>query len=159
VKTLPSFDAACIRGRVSAGRDQAGWWKELNDSLKRKGLVPIAPGYTIYHEVSDRDSDIEIVQPVEKSGADSGRIRFRRTEPFQVAAVVVKGPQDQMEQSYALLRKWISENGCRKIGPNREYYYRRDWNESDPLNWLTEIQIPIELAKDGADVLKKSIDN
>ena len=144
VTTLPSLTAACIRIRVASGKDQAARWKELGDCLKQQRIEASAPGYTIYHDVSSQESDIEIVQPVEKAGADSGRIKFVRTEPVQVATVVAQGAQDSVDQSYKLLNEWISANGYAKVGPSRESYYRRDQNEGNPQLWLTEIQLPVE---------------
>jgi D-alanyl-D-alanine carboxypeptidase len=143
-KRLGPSLAASIRESIPSYEAQAALKKELDDYLKAEGLVPDAPAYTLYHGLSGGRPDVEVAQPVEKAGMDTGRIKFARTGPLEVAAMVVEGPPDRTSPSYERLRAWMREKGYESDGPNREYYYRGAWNEADPRYWLTEIQIPVK---------------
>lgn len=143
-KKLASTQIAAVRGRLSSTADQISLRNVLDNCLKQNAVAPKAPAYTVYHGASGREYDVEVVQTVAKPGENSSLVKFRRIDPCEVAAIVVNGRYEQIPRSYEILREWIAENGYEQAGPNREYYFRGEWNETDPMKWLTELQIPVD---------------
>ena len=47
--------------------------------------------------------------------------------------------------AYRSFAKWLQENSQYKMkGSSRQIVHRGPWNEKNPENYLTEIQIPLE---------------
>ncbi len=147
VKRLDDIPVASVRGLVPSYDAQTELRKELDSYLRQSGTVPAAPAYTVYHGAVGEQQDVEVVQAVERRGTDGGRVKFTRREPCKAAGMVVQGSYDHVPDSYQELEQWIAKHGYRRVGPNREYYYLGSWNETDPRQWLTEIQIPVAKAQ------------
>lgn len=142
-KRLYPATTASIRETLPSSDDQKRLWDELNDYLRIRHIAPVAPGFTVYYGNKGRRVDLEIVQPVDQAGTGGDLVRFGKSRPCDMAAIVQKGPLSGTLDSYALLNRWIVENGYQENGPSREYYYKNERNETDPSEFVTEIQIPI----------------
>ena len=134
---------ASIRANLPSYGDQIKPRKELNDCLKAQHIVSTAPGFTIYYGNAGQWVDLEVVQPVAEMGVNSGRVQFKEMAPCDTASILQKGPYTKTPASYSALNQWMKENGYEAAGPAREHYYRGDWNQKDPNEYLTEIQIPV----------------
>jgi DNA-binding transcriptional MerR regulator len=100
-----------------------------------------------YHdgEYKERDIDIELQEAVDKMGVDTPTIKFKRlTRVPEAACVLHKGPYSELRGAYAAVYKWIDGNDCIAVGNPRESYIDGIWNRSDPAEWITEVQVPIE---------------
>lgn len=138
---------ASIRNTLSSSGEQNRLWIELGDFLKKQGIETTAAGFTIYHDDKGRSIDLEVVQPVAELGSDSKRVKFTTMNPLEMACITQKGPYQTLRMAYFAIDRWIAENGYKIIGPNREIWLKGDWNEKDPREWVTEIQIPIKKNK------------
>ena len=71
---------------------------------------------------------------------------YRITEPVPfMASTMVYGAFSNIAGAYLSFAGWLQEDGrYRMSGPNRQIVHRGPWNESEPENYLVEIQIPIE---------------
>ena len=58
-----------------------------------------------------------------------------------------RGPYNRFRESYAEAFRRIEEMGFRVAGHSRTVYVDGIWNEENPENWLSIIQIPIEKSK------------
>jgi effector-binding domain-containing protein len=77
-------------------------------------------------------------------GVETERLKFKKIDRVPAAACLYhKGPYRTIRSSYALLFKWISDNGYVSSDCPRESYVDGIWNKEDENEWLTEIQIPI----------------
>lgn len=59
----------------------------------------------------------------------------------QVASLVYRGGLDQVSDIYEDLYKWIQDVAMRSNGPSRELHL--EWNQKDPFQNVTEIQVPV----------------
>ena len=55
-----------------------------------------------------------------------------------------KGEYNTLREAYAVLMKYISDNGYEIIDNPRERYIDGIWNKENESDYLTEIQIPIK---------------
>jgi len=69
------------------------------------------------------------------------RVRVTDLPAVEVAAVVHRGPMDDIVTLYGALVRWIEDNGYERSGPSRELY--REWREDEPSANVTEIELPI----------------
>jgi DNA-binding transcriptional MerR regulator len=145
LKEMPSQRVASLRGIVPDYGAQGPLWEELSSYLAEHGLKPNAACLTLYHdeEFRERDVDVEVCEPVDAPLAD-GRVRVHDLPAGLVASTVHHGPYDGLNGAYGALMGWISANGYRIVGANREIYLR---NRADhgvaPEDLVTEVQFPV----------------
>ncbi|MFN8376618.1 MAG: MerR family transcriptional regulator [Anaerolineae bacterium] len=122
---------------------------EAAQAIMSKGIAAIAPPFTVYHddEFKPADMDIEIVLPVDKSvtanvALDGGRWLVAREMPAlpQVASIIHNGTYDTLDQSYAAMGQWITENGYHIVGEPHELYLGVPDEHGVAI---TEIQFPV----------------
>jgi DNA-binding transcriptional MerR regulator len=95
-------------------------------------------------EYKDKDIEIEFCEAVTEMGVDTERLKFKKIDRVPAAACLYhKGPYRTIRSSYALLFKWIFDNGYVSSDCPRESYIDGIWNKEDENEWLTEIQVPI----------------
>jgi DNA-binding transcriptional MerR regulator/effector-binding domain-containing protein len=102
--------------------------------------------FIVYHdgEFRETDLDIELCEAVWEAGRDSGDIHFKVVEAVpQAACALHQGPYSSLGASYATLFDWIERNGWEADGPTRESAIDGIWNQDDPADWLTEVQVPV----------------
>lgn len=139
----PAMRVATIRTVLPSPADQAAMWSELHRTLDEVHVASAAPGYTVYHGSSDQGVDLEIVQPVLEQSADSGRVKYEMALPARLASVTHRGPHSTLPMAYGALHAWMGERGYAASGPSRETYLRGGWNEQDPRDWETVVEIPV----------------
>ncbi len=102
--------------------------------------------FIMYHdgEYKDRDIDVEYCEAVYDWGKDTESIKFKIVERVpQAACALHKGPYSELNKAYGAVFKWIEDNGMIPAGNPRESYIDGIWNDPDPRNWLTEVQVPV----------------
>lgn len=123
--------------------------QKIGPEMQRLGCKCPPPGYcfTIEHnkEYTPTDIDIEYCEQVEEQGKDSDILTFK-TLPEVPTAICMKhyGPYDRFYESYTELFKYISEQGYKIVGPPRACYIDGVWNQDNPEQWLSIIQVPVE---------------
>ncbi len=123
--------------------------QKIGPEMQRLGCKCPPPGYcfTIEHnkEYTPTDIDIEYCEQVEELGQDSDILTFK-TLPEVPTAICMKhyGPYDRFYESYTELFKYISEQGYKIVGPPRACYIDGVWNQDNPEQWLSIIQVPVE---------------
>ena len=90
--------------------------------------------------------DMEVCAPVNKMGKNTNGFVFRITEPVPfMACTMVYGSFKNIAGAYLAVASWLDEHTqYRMTGQNRQIIHRGPWNEKNPDNYLTEIQIPLE---------------
>lgn len=78
-------------------------------------------------------------------GIDGAIIQFKRL-PEVPKAICVKhvGPYERFYGKFVETFWYIEERGYRVIGQPNSFYIDGAWNQKDPDQWLSLIQIPIE---------------
>ncbi len=121
----------------------------IGAETQRLGCKCPTPGYcfTIEHqkEYTPTDIDIEYCEQVEEIGKDSNIIQFKK-QPAVPKALCMKhyGPYDRFHESFTEAFAYMEEQGYRIAGLPRTCYIDGIWNQEDPEQWLSIIQIPIE---------------
>ena len=122
---------------------------KIGPEMQRLGCQCPPPGYcfTIEHgkEHCPTDIDIEYCEQVQEMGTDSSIIQFKRM-PAVAKALCMKhvGPYERFYESYAEAFNYMEKQGYKMAGHPRTCYIDGVWNQDDPEQWLSIIQIPIE---------------
>ncbi|HPO50518.1 MAG TPA: MerR family transcriptional regulator [Spirochaetota bacterium] len=152
LKELPEVIVASTRTIIKNYDDLFKVVPAMGEKMKKHGAVCSKPEYcfNIYHdgEYKENDIDVEICEAVEKKLADKDGVIYKKISLVKTAACLYhKGPYKTLGKSYGILLEWIEKNGY-KISQNpRESYIDGCWNKDSEEDWLTEIQIPVELAQ------------
>jgi DNA-binding transcriptional MerR regulator/effector-binding domain-containing protein len=96
-------------------------------------------------EYREDDADFEACMPVRQAKAVDG-ISVRELAGGRCAALIHRGPYDQLGQSYAKIRAYLNEKGYRAALPSREVYLKGPGMifKGNPKHYLTEIQMLLE---------------
>ena len=122
---------------------------KIGPEMQRLGCQCPPPGYcfTIEHgkEYRHTDIDIEYCEQVEEMGTDNSIIQFKCL-PAIPKALCMKhvGPYERFYESYTEAFNYMEEQGYKITGDPRTCYIDGAWNQDDPEQWLSIIQIPIE---------------
>jgi DNA-binding transcriptional MerR regulator/predicted transcriptional regulator YdeE len=117
---LPEVLAHLERDGVRPGISVA-WYEDPDDD----GTVVLHTGFDIGNQT---------VQP-------DDRVRVVDLPAIEVAAVVHRGPMDDVEQVYEALMQWIDDSGYRTAGLSRELYLK--WSDDNSAENVTELQMPV----------------
>jgi effector-binding domain-containing protein len=118
--------------------------------LGRRGWQPAGAPFTIWHDHGFKETkvDAELAVPVNDAVAGAltgdGKVKISHMPEAQMACVIHKGPYTDFGLAYAALGAWVESNGFRICGPNREIYLAGPESASEPANYVTEIQFPVE---------------
>ena len=123
--------------------------EKIGPEMQRLGCKCPAPGYcfTIEHnkEYSPTDIDIEYCEQVEEPGADNAIIQFKPLAAVPKALCIKHiGPYERFHETFAKAFAYIEEQGYRQAGHMRTSYIDGAWNQENPEQWLSVVQIPIE---------------
>lgn len=78
-------------------------------------------------------------------GEDSSIIQFKRLSAVSKTLCMRRvGSYERFYESYAEAFAYMEEQGYKMAGYPRTSYIDGAWNQDDPEQWLSVIQIPIE---------------
>ena len=123
--------------------------EKIGPEMQRLGCKCPPPGYcfTIEHNKEYRPSniDIEYCEQVEEMGEDSAIVQFKRLEAMpKVLCMKHMGPYERFYESFTEAFAYMEEQGYKIADSPRTCYIDGIWNQDDPEQWLSIIQIPIE---------------
>ncbi|MFV0363229.1 MAG: MerR family transcriptional regulator [Suipraeoptans sp.] len=148
IKEIPSYYVLSLRKEIPNYYCEGELWKELSTFVKENKIEISDETFSIYHneEYKENDVDIELCSIVSEMGKETANFTFRFTEPVpMMACTMVYGDFSNISYAYRSFAKWLQENSQYKMkGANRQIVHRGPWNEKNPKNYLTEIQIPLE---------------
>ena len=118
--------------------------------MSKKGYSPSGPPVGVYFnapgQVPDEELTWELRSPIAKqvnpSGPDAQGLGVKRVSGGQVAAVMHKGPFEQVGEAYEQLRDWIAGSYYEISGPPEEAYFS-DPTQTPPEEVLTEVRFPV----------------
>jgi DNA-binding transcriptional MerR regulator len=152
LKSIEKYHAITLRQIVPVPSDIGTLLGESYMAISMKGIQPIAPPITVYHDEEFKlaDMDVEIILPVDPSVTgdiplEGDRWLKARDIPAMplVASIIHTGTYDNLSQTYEVIGSWILNNGYRMAGPSLEIYLTPPDNEGGPV---TEIQFPVQKA-------------
>ncbi|MGM9694637.1 MAG: MerR family transcriptional regulator [Alloprevotella sp.] len=121
----------------------------IGPEMQRLGCKCPPPGYcfTVEHHEGYRptDIDIEYCEQVEEMGKDSSIIQFKIL-PAVPKALCVKhvGPYERFYETFTEAFRYMEEQGLKIADRPRTSYVDGAWNQQNPEQWVSVIQIPIE---------------
>lgn len=147
LKQLEGKKVAAIRDIIPDYSKQHNLWRELMEYLGKHSAKMIPTCMAIYYDpgYKESDVDIEVMSCIASDIPESDRVKIKGLPKIENAACVVhKGSYEKVSMAYNALLRWIEENGYKVSGPNRELYLEGEWSTSNPEEYITEIQIPVE---------------
>jgi effector-binding domain-containing protein len=104
------------------------------------------PGIMIawYEEPADDGSVIVHAgfDVADQSVPDGERVHVVNLESIRAAAVLHRGPMENIASVYEAFVRWIEDSGNQLAGRSRELYH--EWDHEHPEHNVTELQMPIE---------------
>lgn len=99
------------------------------------------------NEFKEEDADFEACMPIRNQKQIEG-ISVRALPAARCISVLHQGPYDQLGRSYAKVLQYAKDHGYLTLTPTREIYIKGPGMifKGNPKNYLTEIQIPFEIA-------------
>jgi effector-binding domain-containing protein len=150
IKQIEPMRVLFIR-QIAPTPDHVGiYLGECIEAMQAAGAMPVAPPMTIFYdeEFKEAEMDIATVIPVtdavkQEVPIGAGRTLTVQTLPglTRAACIIHHGSYDALEQTYAVIGRWIADNGYRLSGNVRELYLTAPSPDQEPV---TEIQFPIE---------------
>jgi effector-binding domain-containing protein len=116
---------------------------EVKAAMAEAGVILAGPPFARYLAFEPRVR-AEIGFPVLRPAPHVGRVFPGRLPGGRVASIVHVGPFDGLQQTYALLFRWLAELGMQPTGATWEVYWSDPEAEPDPATWRTEIVAPVE---------------
>lgn len=153
LKKIPSYPALTLRKIIPNYFAEGDLWLELGTRMEQADirLPQNTLNFAIYHDIDYReaDVDVEVCAVIPEPSAYRNSELFRETEEVEtMACFMVYGPFENIGPAFESFARWLTDNDRYKmIGLNRQIVHRGPWNEKDPAEYLTEIQIPVELQK------------
>lgn len=147
IKSIPSYFVLSLRKVIPDYYAEGELWQELSAFARQQNLELSSDTFSIYHDedYKETDVDVEICVPVKKAGESFGNFTFRHTEAVPImASTMVSGDFSNIAEAYRSFADWLTKNSHYKMGiQSRQIVHRGPWNEKNPKNYLTELQIPL----------------
>lgn len=148
IRAIPSYQVLSLRRVVRDYYQEGFLWKEMSAFIEGLDIIHASNTFTIYHDLDyrEQDVDIEICLPVNRKGKDTDVFTFRDTEAIPLmACTMVYGPFENIAGMFKSFAHWLeNHNQYEMRGTSRQIVHRGPWNESDPENYVIEIQIPLK---------------
>ncbi|NLL78651.1 MAG: MerR family transcriptional regulator [Clostridiales bacterium] len=148
VKSLPEVTVASMQTVVKSYDALFDAMPKMGEEMERLGCVCAQPEYCFTHYLEpgykEEQVRIETCEAVTERKEDSELIQFKVfPEVKEAACIFHKGSYNDFSKSYAVVLKYIEENGYEICGNIRESYIDGVWNKESEKEWLSEIQIPV----------------
>lgn len=148
IKSVPEYQVLSLRRIIPDYYAEGELWKELSTFASREQIAVSDQTFSIYHdpEYKEKDVDVELCVPVERCKENWQDFSYRRTEAVPVmASTMVYGSFMNIKKVYLDFAGWLEANSQYEMGESsRQIVHRGPWNEDDPRQYLTEIQIPLK---------------
>jgi len=148
LQKLPPVKVLSLRGIIPCYREEGILWEKLGKYIGENNImVSDSGGYSTYYdeEYKETDPDVEIAVPVNALGESEGEFIYKEYPQIpQAATVRFSGPFDGgYDAACEKLANWLEEHGYALAGPLRGHVIISPHDDSEPENWLTELQAPV----------------
>lgn len=150
IKKLPTCHVVSIRKLVPDYFCEGELWGELSEKLQMWKNLKAKESFSIYHDLEQKEKDVDIEVCVvinDVTLADDESIVFRQVKEIEKAACfMIYGPYENIANAYSEFAVWLEQHPEYKMyGGNRQICHVGGWNEANPANFVTELQIPIDI--------------
>ena len=148
-KTLPDYIVYYKEGRLS-GFDKITEFilSSSSECLKTNpNMKCVEPDYCYVNyldgEYREENLLVRYAQAVTESGKENETIKFMKLKSVEAVCIYHKGSYSNLREAYSFIMKYIDEHNLKMIESPRERYIDGIWNNENPEDWLTEIQVPV----------------
>lgn len=121
--------------------------------IGQRGIQPAGAPFTVWHDHDFRETEVDaeaavpIVAAIAPVVIGDERVKISQLPAAEMACVIHQGSYDDFGLAYTALGEWIEANSYRITGSNREIYLSGPESTSNPAEYITEIQFPVEKVK------------
>ncbi len=148
IKHIPAYQVISLRKVICDYFAEGQLWEELSNYIKAEHINTTHNNFAIYHdqEYKEADVDVEVCTVVDSPHTDKYGFTYRITEPVEtMACTMVYGAFENIAGAYLSFANWLQQHSQYDMsGQNRQIVHRGPWNEENPDEYLTEIQIPVK---------------
>ncbi|WP_244282177.1 MerR family transcriptional regulator [Maledivibacter halophilus] len=152
IKSIPSYNIVSLRKKLPDYSYEGELWYELINFINREHIDIERHSYNniaIYHDEGhvDADADVEVAFIVKKPSKNIDQFVFRELESVdQMACMMVYGSYEKLSTAYQSFIYWLDEHNEYKMkGISRQVTIIGETDTSNPDDYLTEIQIPVQI--------------
>ncbi len=148
IKSLPACHVFSVRKVVPDYFHECELWQELEEKM------PDAEGlscFSIYHDFDYKEQDVDIEACVVEDGTYRSKrsdiVKRQVTAVAHAACFMVYGPYENIGVAYREFGMWLAEHPeYQMCGQNRQICHVSACNTNNPAEYVTELQVPIEIA-------------
>jgi len=149
IKRLPSCQVLSLRKIVPNYFCEGDLWKELYEKINNL-QIDGANSFSIYHDEEQKDSGVDIevcvVYATAASIHDKSIVCRQIEEVEKAACFIIYGAYKNIAVAYKTIACWLEQHPEYVMcGSNRQICHKGEWNEDNPDNYITEMQIPIKI--------------
>lgn len=139
-------DTIAVRGEVTAAELPAFFaraFQLVDEAAATAGVEIVGPPFGLYPRLPSETVVVEAGFAVSAPAAPQGEAHYLRLPGGRAVEIVHVGPYDTMEDTYALLQTWMTEQGLHPAPGVWECYLSDPGVEPDPADWRTLIVWPL----------------
>ncbi|MDD7388097.1 MAG: MerR family transcriptional regulator [Lachnospiraceae bacterium] len=151
IKSIPECTVAYVQTKLDSYDCLFEKMPEMGRLMEKAGCICSMPEYcfTNYLEPGYKEEDIgilvELCEAVTEPKEEIGDLRYKQMPAIQAACIFHKGSYNTLAESYETVLKYIEDNDYKIVGEIRENYIDGVWNKESENEWLTEIQVPVDV--------------
>lgn len=150
VKNVPQQQVISIRQKIENHFVEYQLWEKLSSYVDENKINIInsnTNNIAIYHDLEYKETqvDVEVCFVVHSKGKDTYPFVYQELPSVKLmASMMVHGSYEKIDDAYQSFLYWLEEHPHFRVdGLSRQVCHRDHTNESDPNNYITEIQIPV----------------
>ena len=147
LKSVPKYNVISVRDTIPSYDAEGMLWQRLGGFIMKNTTPCGDVAYATHQDEGYKEGpvDVEVIMNVKELFTNEEGFEFKETEPLeQAASIFVPGDYSNLTPAYIYLAKWIEENNYSICGNARQLCIKGPWNEQNPNDYLSEIQIPIK---------------
>lgn len=152
VKPVPEYTILCLRNVVDDYYCEGELWEELDRRLAAPAYKSITRtlNFSICHDegYKEKDVDLEVCVVIDRPIEPADGVCCRQVEAVpHMASLMVVGYYDKLAPAYKTFAYWLEkEPRFKLIEISRQVYHVGPWNENSPKKFITELQMPLQVA-------------
>ncbi|MBA4687385.1 MAG: MerR family transcriptional regulator [Candidatus Galacturonibacter soehngenii] len=147
IKSIPAYYVISLRKVLPSYYSEGLLWQELTQRMPHADYLS---SFSIYHDFDFKEKDVDIEaciilkEPLKK--IDTNLTRRQTKAVDKAACFMVYGPYKNISTAYNEFGYWLEQHQeYRMLGENRQICHVSECDTNDPEEFVTELQIPIEV--------------
>lgn len=152
IKSIPNYNIVSLRKKIPNYSYEGELWYELTNFINKEHIDIERRSYNnmaIYHDEGhvDAGADVEVAFIVKKLSKSTDQFVFRELKSVdQMACMMVYGSYEKLSAAYQSFIYWLDEHIQYEMkGLSKQVTIIGETDTSNPDDYLTEIQIPVQI--------------